>query len=53
MPNTVYIAALAIRNMFDNNVDEIKKNDLLSCGTSTPDQMIPSHELMVHGWLLK
>lgn len=45
------IVALAIRNMFDNNIDEIKKIDLLSCGTSTPDQMIPSHGLMVHGWL--
>jgi 3-oxoacyl-[acyl-carrier-protein] synthase-3 len=31
----------------------ISKNDfdLLSCGTSSPDQLIPSHSVMVHGCL--
>jgi 3-oxoacyl-[acyl-carrier-protein] synthase-3 len=45
------MTALAIRNLFDNNVEELKKIDLISCGTSTPDQMMPSHGVMVHGWL--
>lgn len=45
------MAALAIRNMFSNDKNELKKIDLLSCGTSTPDQMMPSHGVMVHGWL--
>jgi len=45
------MASLAIRKLFDNNPDEIKDIDLLSCGTSSPDQMMPSHGVMVHGWL--
>ena len=45
------MTALAIRNLFNNNIEELKKIDLISCGTSTPDQMIPSHGVMVHGWL--
>lgn len=45
------MTALAIRNLFDNKVEELKKIDLISCGTSTPDQMMPSHGVMVHGWL--
>ncbi len=44
------MAALAIRNLFEKP-DELKSIDLLSCGTSTPDQMMPSHGVMVHGWL--
>ena len=33
--------------------DDFSKNDieLLSCGTSSPDQMLPSHASMVHGYL--
>lgn len=45
------MVALAIRTMFNNNAEQIKAIDLLSCGTSTPDQMMPSHGVMVHGWL--
>ena len=35
----------------DNDPEKIKAMDLLCCGTSTPDQMMPSHGVMVHGWL--
>jgi 3-oxoacyl-[acyl-carrier-protein] synthase-3 len=45
------MVALAIRNLFQKNPQEIKEVDLLSCGTSSPDQMMPSHGVMVHGWL--
>lgn len=45
------MTALAVRTLFDNNVEALKEMELLSCGTSTPDQMIPSHAVMVHGWL--
>lgn len=45
------MVALAIRKLFVNNPAEIKEVDLLSCGTSSPDQMMPSHAVMVHGWL--
>jgi 3-oxoacyl-[acyl-carrier-protein] synthase-3 len=45
------MASLAIRKLFNNNPDELKKIELLSCGTSSPDQMMPSHSVMVHGWL--
>ncbi|RAR71520.1 beta-ketoacyl-ACP synthase III [Flavobacterium aciduliphilum] len=42
------MAHLAIEKLFDNT---FSKNDveLLSCGTSTPDLMLPSHAAMVHG----
>ncbi len=45
------MVSLAIRSMFNNNTAEIKAVDLLSCGTSSPDQLMPSHGVMVHGWL--
>lgn len=45
------LASLAIRQLFDNDNEELKKMDLLCCGTSSPDQMMPSHGVMVHGWL--
>ena len=45
------MASLAIRKLFNNNPEELKKMELLSCGTSSPDQMMPSHGVMVHGWL--
>jgi len=45
------MVALAIRNLVNNNPDELKEIDLLTCGTSSPDQMMPSHGVMVHGWL--
>lgn len=45
------MAAEAVRNLFAGDPGELKKIDLLSCGTSSPDQMMPSHGVMVHGWL--
>ena len=41
----------AIRAMFDKDFgkDDI---DLLSCGTTSPDQLLPSHTSMVHGDLM-
>lgn len=44
------LMANAIAGLFD---DKFTANDvqLLSCGTSTPDQMMPSHASMVHGLL--
>jgi len=45
------MTSLAIKKLFDNNSDEIGEIDLLSCGTSSPDQMMPSHAVMVHGCL--
>lgn len=44
------LSKLAIEGLLD---DEFTKADieLLSCGTSTPDQMLPSHAAMVHGEL--
>ncbi|MDH5474247.1 MAG: beta-ketoacyl-ACP synthase III [Cyclobacteriaceae bacterium] len=45
------IAATAIRNLFEKHPDEIKDVELLSCATSSPDQIMPSHGMMVHGEL--
>ena len=45
------MAALSIRNLFINRPEELKEVDLLSCATSSPDQLMPSHAVMVHGWL--
>lgn len=45
------MTSLAVRALFNNDSEQLKNFDLLSCGTSTPDQMIPSHGVMVHGWL--
>jgi len=44
------LTALAIRNMERNGrcIDDI---DCLVCGTSSPDQLLPSHAVMVHGEL--
>ena len=46
----VQMAAKAIQGLFDESfsVDDI---DLLSCGTASPEQLIPSHGVMVHGEL--
>src|ERR1700759_2559209 len=41
----------AIRTMLDNDPEKIKEIDLLVCGTSSPDQIMPSHAVMVHGEL--
>lgn len=44
------MVALSIRKMLPT-VEELKSIDLLTCGTSSPDQLMPSHAVMVHGWL--
>ncbi len=43
------MCAAAIRNLFQEDTNQLKSIDLLCCGTSTPDQIIPSHAVMVHG----
>ena len=45
------MTAEAVRVLFKNNPDSIKDIELLSTGTSTPDQLMPSHGVMVHGHL--
>ncbi len=45
------MTALAVRKLFNDEPEELKKMELLSCGTSSPDQMMPSHGVMTHGWL--
>src|SRR6478736_1897404 len=45
------MTAEAVRNLFTGNPEALKDIELLSCGTSSPDQMMPSHGVMVHGWL--
>jgi 3-oxoacyl-[acyl-carrier-protein] synthase-3 len=44
------MAANAVRGLMDSelNINEI---DLLSCGTASPEQILPSHGVMVHGEL--
>jgi 3-oxoacyl-[acyl-carrier-protein] synthase-3 len=42
------LVALAIQNL-NNDRSDLTNVDLLVCGTSTPDQLIPSHAIMVHG----
>ena len=43
------ITAEAIKELFKNHPEEIKTIDVLSCGTSSSDQIMPSHACMVHG----
>ena len=45
------ITSLAVRELMDHNAEKLNEIDLLCCGTSIPDQMMPSHAVMVHGWL--
>src|ERR1700751_2958514 len=45
------MTALAVKELFKDNPGKLKQVELLSCGTSSPDQMMPSHGVMVHGWL--
>ncbi len=48
--NNAQLAKEAVERLCDEN---LKKEDiqLLSCGTSSPDQILPSHAAMVHGYL--
>lgn len=45
------MTALAVRELFKHTEAKIAETELLSCGTSSPDQMMPSHGVMTHGWL--
>ncbi len=45
------MAAAAIRNLFKDDPERLASVDLLSVGTSSPDQIMPSHGVMVHGKL--
>ena len=42
------LAAQAIKNL-ESDSFKIADLDLLTCGTTTPDQLLPSHASMVHG----
>lgn len=42
------MAALSIQKLSDDGLD-LDKVDLLACGTTSPDQLLPNHALMVHG----
>src|SRR5258706_2908507 len=45
------MTALAVKALFAGEPGKIKNLELLSCGTSSPDQMLPSHGVMTHRWL--
>jgi len=45
------LVALAVRELFAENSEELKEIDLLCSGTTSPDQLLPSHSIMVHGLL--
>jgi 3-oxoacyl-[acyl-carrier-protein] synthase III len=45
------MTAEAVKALFKDNPEGIKDIELLSTGTSTPDQLMPSHAAMVHGYL--
>jgi 3-oxoacyl-[acyl-carrier-protein] synthase-3 len=45
------MTSLAVRKLFDDSEYALQQIELLACGTSTPDQIMPSHGVMVHGWL--
>lgn len=45
------ITANAILQLFANNPQSIQNIELLCCGTTSPDQLLPSHAIMVHGML--
>jgi 3-oxoacyl-[acyl-carrier-protein] synthase-3 len=44
------MANLAIEKLYDHTFTK-EDVELLSCGTSTPDLMLPSHAAMVHGFM--
>ena len=44
------MAANAVRGLFDGKI-RLEDIDLLSCGTASPEQIVPSHGVMVHGEL--
>jgi 3-oxoacyl-[acyl-carrier-protein] synthase-3 len=46
----VEMAANAVKALLDDNFG-LSQIDLLSCGTASPEQIMPSHGVMVHGRL--
>ena len=48
--NNAQLAAEAIRGLLDERIT-LNDIDLLACGTTSPDQSLPSHASMVHGEL--
>ncbi len=44
------LAARAVEMLYKDG-EELKQMELLSCGTTSPDQVLPSHASMVHGVL--
>lgn len=44
------MTALAVNGLFDEKFP-ISKLQLLACGTTSPDQLLPGHAVMVHGVL--
>lgn len=44
------MTAAAVNNLFDDKFP-ISKMQLLACGTTSPDQLLPNHAAMVHGLL--
>lgn len=45
------MSSLAIRKLMNNDAKELASIELISCATSSPEQLMPSHGVMVHGWL--
>ena len=45
--NNIQLTHEAIKKLVTQ--EELQTVDLLACGTSSPDQMMPSHAVMVHG----
>jgi 3-oxoacyl-[acyl-carrier-protein] synthase-3 len=43
------MTAEAIRDLADRTGFALDQTEVLACGTSTPDQLVPSHASMVHG----
>lgn len=48
--NNAELAAEAIKSLLDEEYT-LKDLEVLACGTTSPDQLIPSHSSMVHGLL--
>ncbi len=46
--NNTQLTAIAVKKLLEN---ETQTPDILSCGTTTPDQIAPGHALMVQGEL--
>ena len=43
------MAAITVRALFENNKVKLDQLQLLAAGTSSPEQLLPSHASMVHG----